>query len=216
MVAYPQDSRTAHAVIVVHEDHGLTAWECSLAVELAGAGYVAIAPDLLSEMGPNKGSTDAFDSLAATREAIYQLTADQVASDLDAVVDYANHLAAVDKKVAVAGFGWGGDQAFAYAAHNPRIAAAMVFEGAGPGEELLKRIRRPIYGFYAENDFRTSGDVPKLKQRMKELAKDFQAVTYAGAGHGFMRAGEAQDAKPADRKAREDAWARLVLLLSTL
>jgi len=215
-VVFPQTSRPLHAVIIVHEDRGLTSWERSMADDLAAAGHVAIAPDLLSEMGPNKGSTDAFDSPAATREAIYRLTTDQLASDLDAVVDYASNLAAVDKKVAVAGFGWGGDQAFAYAAHNPDIAAVMVFYGTAPGDEFIKQIRRPVYGFYGENDVRTSGDVPKLKQRMKELSKDYQAVTYAGAGHGFMRAGEAQDAKPADRKAREAAWARLVLLLSKI
>ena len=137
-------------------------------------------------------------------------------ADLDGVVNYATNLSATDKKVAVAGFCWGGGQAFRYAAQNPQIAAVMVFYGAAPIEEQLKQIRVPVYGFYGENDFRISGDVPKVKGKMKALGKDFQPVTYIGAGHGFMRAGEAVDAKPADRKAREDAWGRLKELLSQL
>jgi len=39
-------------------------------------------------------------------------------------------------------------------------------------------------------------------------------VTYEGAGHGFMRAGEAPDATDANKKARVDAWARWKSLLS--
>ena len=51
---------------------------------------------------------------------------------------------------------------------------------------------------------------------MKEAGKTFEPVIYSGAGHGFMRAGEAPDAKPANAKARDDAWARWKKLLSDL
>jgi carboxymethylenebutenolidase len=215
-VVYPEANKRVHAVVVVHENRGLTAWERSLADQLAAAGYVAIVPDLLSETGPDKGASDAFESAAAAREAIHNLTPEQVAADLDAVVEYAGNLSAADKKVAVAGFCWGGGQAFRFAAHNSDIEAVMVFYGAAPSDEQLKQIRVPVHAFYGENDLRITGDVPKLKVRMKALEKSYQAVTYAGAGHGFMRAGEAHDAKPADRTAHDEAWTRFVELLSKL
>ena len=51
---------------------------------------------------------------------------------------------------------------------------------------------------------------------MKETGKKFEPVTYEGAGHGFMRAGEASDASPANKKAREEAWARWKSILAAL
>ena len=44
---------------------------------------------------------------------------------------------------------------------------------------------------------------------MKAAGKMFEPVVYVGAGHGFMRAGEAPDASEANRKAREESWARI-------
>lgn len=49
---------------------------------------------------------------------------------------------------------------------------------------------------------------------MTELKKTFEPVTYEGAGHGFMRAGEAPDANEANKKARDDAWTRWKKLLA--
>ena len=43
---------------------------------------------------------------------------------------------------------------------------------------------------------------------MKGAGKTYEPVTYEGAGHGFMRAGEAPDASEANRKARTEAWTR--------
>jgi carboxymethylenebutenolidase len=39
-------------------------------------------------------------------------------------------------------------------------------------------------------------------------------VTYDGAGHGFMRVGEAPDASDANKKARDDSWKRWKILLA--
>jgi carboxymethylenebutenolidase len=43
---------------------------------------------------------------------------------------------------------------------------------------------------------------------MKAAGKKFEPVTYDGAGHGFMRAGEAPDATAGNKKARDDSWVR--------
>ncbi|MGB6875248.1 MAG: dienelactone hydrolase family protein, partial [Candidatus Acidiferrales bacterium] len=50
--------------------------------------------------------------------------------------------------------------------------------------------------------------VPDTIQQMKAAGKTYEPVTYEGAGHGFMRAGEAPDASPANSKAHDEAWAR--------
>ncbi len=50
---------------------------------------------------------------------------------------------------------------------------------------------------------------------MKAAGKTYEPVTYDGAGHGFMRAGETpDDTNPANKKAREDAWKRWKTLLA--
>jgi carboxymethylenebutenolidase len=72
----------------------------------------------------------------------------------------------------------------------------------------MARITAPVYGFYAGNDERVDATIPQATQDMKSAGKTYEPVTYKGAGHGFMRAGEAPDANDANRQAREDAWTR--------
>jgi dienelactone hydrolase len=94
--------------------------------------------------------------------------------------------------------------------------AAFVFYGPPPEKEGLAKIKCPVYGFYGENDARINASIPKTKTLMKELSKTFEPVVYAGAGHGFMRAGEEPLAMEANRKARNDAWDRLKTLLKKI
>ena len=72
-VVYPQVSDKAPAVIVIHENRGLTDWVRTVADQVAANGYIAIAPDLLSGAGPNGGKTSDFPSQDAAREAISSL-----------------------------------------------------------------------------------------------------------------------------------------------
>ncbi|MEQ1353884.1 MAG: dienelactone hydrolase family protein, partial [Candidatus Acidiferrum sp.] len=84
----------------------------------------------------------------------------------------------------------------------------FVFYGPPPDKDAMTRIKAPVYGFYAGNDQRIGATVPGAIADMKAAGKTYEPVTYDGAGHGFMRAGEAPDAKPADSKARAEACAR--------
>lgn len=200
-VVYPEEKAPKLAVVVIHEIFGLTDWVRGVADQLAEAGYVAIAPDFLS------GQT--FSGVDEARKAISELPAEQVMADTDAAANYVKTLPAVNGAVAVGGFCWGGAKAFAYAAHNPTIRAAFVFYGAGPQDETgVTPIACPVYGYYAENDARVNETIPKTAELMKVAGKTFDYTIYQGAGHGFMRAGEAPDASEANRKARDEAWAR--------
>ena len=213
-VGFPGVKEKAPAVLVIHENKGLTDWVRSVADRLAEAGYVALAPDLLSGTGPDGGDTSSFPSTDAATKAIYALDPAQVMADLDAAFERARNLAACDGKVSVAGFCWGGSRSFEFAAHRKDLAAAYVFYGSAPKDEAtLAGIACPVYGFYGENDARITTGVEPTLAAMKKAEKRFDVMIYSGAGHGFLRSGEASDAVSADRSACEMAWERWKKLL---
>src|SRR3954452_7767129 len=84
-IVYPQVRNKATAVVLIHEIFGLSDWVRGVADQLAEAGYIAIAPDLLSGMGPGGGGTDKFAGRDAVTRAVSTLPADQVTADLTAV-----------------------------------------------------------------------------------------------------------------------------------
>ena len=208
-IAYPEVKDKATAVIVIHEIFGLSDWVRGVTDQLAEAGYIVIAPDLLSGSAPGGGGTAELGSGDAVRKAISSLAPDQITADLNAVADYVAKLPASNGKVAVGGFCWGGTQTFRFATNNKDIKAAFVFYGSGPEKEAdLARIACPVYGFYGGNDNRINATIPKSTELMKQAGKTYEPVIYDGAGHGFMRAGEAPDASADNKKAREAAWQR--------
>ena len=149
-VVYPENKNKATAVVVIHEIFGLSDWIQSLADQLAEAGYVAIAPDLLSGMGPDGGGTSSLDRQAIGQK-IRDLPAAQVTADLNAVADYISKVPASNGKVVVAGYCWGGSQTFRYATNNPNIKAGFVFYGSAPAaadgtpdKEAFAKIKAPI------------------------------------------------------------------------
>jgi carboxymethylenebutenolidase len=244
-VVYPEVKNKATAVVVIHEVFGMSDWVQALTDELAEAGYIAIAPDLLSGMAPNGGGTDELAASNSVGQAIAKLPPDQITADLNAVADYVSKLPAANGKVAVAGFCWGGSQSFRFATNRPSLKAAFVFYGSAPStpppdpktdKAALDKIKGPVYGFYAGNDARIGATVPATTDAMKELKKTYDIVTYEGAGHGFMRMGESPAPQsPADpdrtsmesygknlanykanKKARDEAWVRWKTILAKL
>ena len=208
-IAYPEVKDKATAVIVIHEIFGLSDWVRGVTDQLAEAGYIAIAPDLLSGSAPGGGGTAELGGGDAVRKAISSLPADQITADLNAVADYVTKLPAANGKLAVGGFCWGGTQTFRYATNNKNLTGAFVFYGSGPEKaEDIARINCPIFGFYGGNDNRVNATIPTSKELMKAAGKTYEPVIYEGAGHGFMRAGEAPDANAANKKARDEAWTR--------
>src|SRR5947208_3251011 len=217
-IVYPEVNKKATAVVVIHEIFGMTDWVQQMTDELAEAGYISIAPDLLSGMGPNKGGTAdvATQGNNAVGQAIRSLPPDQIAGDLNAVADYVSKLPAANGKVAAGGFCWGGSTTFFFATRRwSTLKAAFVFYGSAPNDNAqgqpftvdkaaVGKIGAPVYGFYAENDMRIGATVPPTVDAMKELKKMYDPVTYAGAGHGFMRAGEPNNPPPAAAAAGAD------------
>ena len=213
-VAYPQASKKTPVVLVIHEIFGMTDWVQELSDEIAAAGYIAVAPDLLSGMGPNGGRTSSIDA-SKVMESVSKLNPDQITADLNAVADYANKIPASNGKLFVTGYCWGGGQSFRFATNRKDLAAAFVFYGPPPDKDAMARITAPVYGFYGGNDMRIGATVPDAVVNMKAADKTYEPVTYEGAGHGFMRGGEDPAGNAGDKKGRDDAWARWKQLLAS-
>ncbi|MGD0735157.1 MAG: dienelactone hydrolase family protein [Terracidiphilus sp.] len=214
-VVYPEVKGKAPVVILIHEIFGLTDWAKEMADELAGEGFIVVAPDLLSGFGPKGGGSSEFESQDAAVKAVSALDPSGVNADLDAAADYAKHIPAGNGKIASIGFCWGGGKSFAFATHRKDLSAAFVFYGPGPAD--VSTITAPVYGFYAGNDARIGATIPGTVAAMKAAGKKYEPVTYDGAGHGFMRAGEDPgNTVPGNKTAREQGLARLVTLLKDL
>jgi carboxymethylenebutenolidase len=214
-VVYPESKQKAPVVIVIHEIFGLTDWARSVADQLAAHGYIAIAPDLLSGFGPKGGGTGDFDGSQDAMKAVSGLDPDVVTADLNAVAEYAKKIPAGNGKIAVSGFCWGGGQSFRFATNRKDLSAAFVFYGPPPKD--LAAITAPVYGFYAGNDARIDATIPDTTTAMKAAGKTYDPVTYEGAGHGFMRAGEdPANTNPDNKKAHDQGWERWLKLLRSI
>jgi carboxymethylenebutenolidase len=216
-IAFPEVKDKATAVVVIHEIFGMTDWVRSVTDQLAEAGYIAIAPDLLSGMAPGGGGSAELGGPDGVRGVIGKLPPEQITKDLNAVVDYVSKLPSCNGKVAVMGFCWGGGQSFRFATNNKDAKAFMAFYGTGPENEAdIQRINTPVYGFYGGNDNRVNATIPQSEKLMKAAGKKYEPVIYEGAGHGFMRAGEDPSGNEANKKAREQAWQRVKDILKKI
>jgi carboxymethylenebutenolidase len=211
-VVYPEVKDKAPVVVLIHEIFGLSDWAKEMADELAAQGFIVVAPDLLTGLGPNGGGVDSFAGQDAITKAVSGLDPAVVTADLDAAADYAKKIPAANGKIAVVGFCWGGGKSFAFATHRKDLSAAFVFYGPGPSD--VSGITAPVYGFYAGNDARIGATVPGTVAAMKAAGKKYDPVTYDGAGHGFMRAGEdPTNTVPGNKTAREEGFKSLIILL---
>ncbi len=219
-VAYPEVSENATVVIVIHENRGLNDWARSFADQLAAQGFIAVAPDLISNTVEGFEKTTDFPTSDEARSAIYGLDPDFVTKDLLNVHGYAKSIKAGNGKVAVAGFCWGGSQSFRFATNaGDGIEAALVFYGTGPQDaEAYKTIEAPVYGFYGGNDNRVNSTIDASKAAMDELGKTYESEIYEGAGHAFMRSGDDPEAASdnPNKMARDKSWVRLVEILKNL
>jgi carboxymethylenebutenolidase len=211
-VVYPEVKDKVPVVILIHEIFGLTDWAKEMADELAAQGFIVVAPDLLSGLGANGGGSSEFPSQDAAVKAVSGLDPNAVNADLDAAADFAQHIPSANGKIATVGFCWGGGKSFAFATHRKDLSAAFVFYGPAPAD--VNPIAAPVYGFYGGNDARITATVPATAAAMNAAGKRYDPVTYDGAGHGFMRAGEdPANTVTANKTARDQGFARLVTLL---
>jgi carboxymethylenebutenolidase len=209
-VVYPERADKAPVVLVIHEVYGLTDWVRAVADQLAAEGFIAVAPDLLSGKGPGGAGSESVDRDGAVG-LVRGLAQGEVFRRLDAVARFSTALPAARESFATIGFCWGGGTSFAYAGHQPKLSAAVVYYGTSPPKETLSSIRAPVLGLYGGDDARVDATIPDADTEMKQLGKRYEHELYEGAGHGFLRAQDEREG--ANRRAAEKAWPRTVSFL---
>ncbi|WP_317202644.1 dienelactone hydrolase family protein [Janthinobacterium sp.] len=191
--AQPEGGSNLPVVLVVSEIFGVHEHIADVVRRFARLGYLALAPDLFVRQGdPAKVA-----SVAALMSGIIAKTPDgQVLADLDAVLAWAGAHGGNADKAAITGFCWGGRITWLYAAHNPRLKAAVAWYGRLVGEatplaprqpiDIAADLTVPVLGLYGGKD----GGIPQESiDRMKAaLAKGHSKsafVVYPQAGHAF-------------------------------
>jgi carboxymethylenebutenolidase len=210
-IVYPERKDKAPVVIVIHEVFGLTDWIRAVADRLAADGFIAVAPDLLSGRGPGGGGTDSVGSRDDVVKLVRALTPEEAHARLDSVRAWATALPAATRTSATIGFCWGGARSFEHAAHQPDLAAAVVYYGSSPDAAALAKVKAPVLGLYGSDDARVNATVPPAEAEMKKLGKAYEVATYEGAGHGFLRTQDQREG--ANLRAAQAAWPRTVAFL---
>jgi carboxymethylenebutenolidase len=200
-VVFPERATKAPVVVVVHENTGLTTWARGVADQLAAAGYVAIAPDLLTGKGVLEGDT--LPRSVATA-AIQALRPADVQRQLAEVARYGMSLPAALPRYGIVGFCWGGGASFDHAVGSPMgLMASVVYYGRSPDTIALASVKVPVLGLYAGDDQRINARIPATDSVMRRLGKPYDVHFFEGAGHGFLRA---QEGREANQRASERAW----------
>ena len=209
-VVYPESKEKAPVVLVIHEIFGLTDWVRAVADQLAADGFIAVAPDFISGMGPNGGGTESFGGGDDVRKLVSGMKEEDVIKRLNAAREYGMKLPASNGKTATIGFCWGGKQSFAYAVHQPALNAAVVYYGTSPEDSAAYgKIKAPVLGLYGSDDARVNKTIDPAKEAMK--GKSYTPHIYEGAGHGFLRQQDGKDG--ANMKAAQQAWPETVKFL---
>ncbi|MBI3792207.1 MAG: dienelactone hydrolase family protein [Gemmatimonadetes bacterium] len=206
-VVYPEKKRNAPVVVVIHEIFGLSTWVRGVADQLAADGYIAVAPDLISQKrgGP---SSDELPGDSAVK-LIRGVTTDEMNKGVAAAARYGMSQPAAMKKYGVVGYCWGGSASFNHAVFNaPGLGAAVVYYGTTPKAEALPNVRVPVLGLYGENDQRVNATIPLADSALKALGRTYEKEIFAGAGHGFLRAQDAPGG--ANLNAAKAAWPRTI------
>ena len=206
-VVFPENKKRAPVVVVIHEIFGLSTWVRGVADQLAADGFIAVAPDLLSQKrgGP---SSDELASDSAVK-LIRAVTTDDMNKGVAASARYGMSLSAAVKKYGVVGYCWGGSASFNHAVFNaPGLGAAVVYYGTTPKADAMASVRVPVLGLYGENDQRVNATIPLADSTMKALGRTYEKEIFAGAGHGFLRAQDG--ANGANLAATKLAWPRTI------
>ncbi len=199
----PKGQEKHPGVVVIHEWRGQNDHTRDVCRRLAKAGYVALAPDLLSR----SGGTESFSTPEAATQGLFKLGDDIFTKDLSGAVNYLkaqNYVRA--NRIGVIGFCWGGARALLFATRTKDLAASVIYYGANPRNlEEVKNITAPVLGHYGEADERITSAVPKLEEAMKKYGKSFEYKIYPGAPHGFNNDTSQQNYR---EEAAKEAWAK--------
>jgi carboxymethylenebutenolidase len=213
--AMPDGAGPFPIVLVAEEIFGVHEYIKDICRRLGKAGYVAVAPELFARQGDVSGMTDVQQII---REVVSKLPDAQVMADLDATAAWAAASSKGDAgRLAITGYCRGGRDVWLYAAHNPRLKAAVAWYGSLGGQkndlkprtaaEVAPEIKAPLLGLYGGADTGIPvADAERARDAARAAGKTVEIVVYPDAPHAFHA-----DYRPSYRKEpAEQGWARML------
>ncbi|HET6242463.1 MAG TPA: dienelactone hydrolase family protein [Arthrobacter sp.] len=180
-LARPETGGAGPAVLVCHENRGLTPHIEDVARRFAKAGYAALALDLLSR----EGGTASLDP-DAIPGALTQAGAQRHVADFSAGFDYLQSQDFVERgRIAMTGFCFGGGITWQAATELPDLKATSAFYGPAPDLARVPTIKPAVFGVYAELDQRITGAMPALRDALGATDVRHQLTVYPGVDHAF-------------------------------
>ncbi|MDQ0076063.1 dienelactone hydrolase family protein [Arthrobacter oryzae] len=180
-LARPEGDEAGPAVLVCHENRGLTPHIQDVARRFAKAGYAALALDLLSR----EGGTASLDQ-DAVPGALTQAGAPRHVADFSAAFDYLNAQSFVDSgRIAMTGYCFGGGITWQAATELAGLKATSAFYGPAPDLDKLSAIKPAVLGVYAELDDRITGALPAFRDALAATDVRHELKVYPGVDHAF-------------------------------
>jgi carboxymethylenebutenolidase len=204
-LARPRQGKKHPAVIVIHENRGLNAHIEDVARRAAKAGFLALAPDLLSASGGTPRDED------QAREKIGALDKQAAVADCVSLRRWlASHKHSTGKVGAV-GFCWGGGMVNQLAVADPDLQAGVVFYGMSPDPAQVPAIKAKLLLHYAGLDERINASVPAYEAALKQAGVTYTLHMYDGVQHAFHND---TNAARYDAAAAALAWKRTIDFLN--
>jgi carboxymethylenebutenolidase len=196
--AWAEASDPQGAVLVIHENRGLTPHFVDLVGRFAGASYSALCVDLLSA----QGGTGSLGDPAAAPTALANTPPEQLVADLRAGIDELEKRVP-DAKVGAVGFCFGGGMTWnLLQAGEQRLAAASPFYGPAPENPDFSKAKAAVYAVYGEQDERVNATRERAEAALKAAGLTYEVRTFAGAGHAFFN----ETGQRYNPEAAQQAW----------
>jgi carboxymethylenebutenolidase len=201
-LAVPESGR-GPTTVVLQEWWGVEDHIRSVCDRFAGAGFLALAPDLYRGK-----STDQPDE---AQQLMMALSMDQAEKDMRGAVDYlAGHEGFEGKGVGSVGFCLGGGLSVWAASANPKVSAVVSYYYVLPhGKPDFSKVEGPVLGHFGTADeFVSVEDAKALEAEMREAGVDAHFEFYERAGHAFFN--ETNRLGTYDPDAANLSWQRTV------
>jgi carboxymethylenebutenolidase len=205
VLARPKGDAKLPGVIVIHENRGLNAHIADVTRRVALEGFLALAPDALSQVGGTPKDENKAIAL------IGQLDQQSTIKNFVAAVQYLKTNPMSTGKVGVVGFCWGGAMANQVAVNSADVSAVVPYYGRPPAPEDVPRIKAALLLHYAGLDEGINNGIPAYVAALKKASIDYRLYMYEGAQHAFNN-----DTNPAryNKEAAELAWKRTIAFLN--
>ena len=202
-LVHPKGRKKRGAVVVIHENRGLTPHIKDVTRRVAQAGYLALGVDALSVLGGTPADED------KGRELIGQLDATKNLHNYLAALTYLRGRADCNGRTGAVGFCWGGGLANQLAVHDTKLNAAVAYYGQQPKAEDVPTIKASVMLHYGGLDQRINAGIPAYEAALKAAGTKYELYVYEGVNHAFNN-----DTSPAryNADAAKLAWERTLRL----